>query len=159
MPDAELVHGEVHLGHAQPPHPPDPKVAVALLIEQEGRVLLQQRAMEPRKGLWTFPSGFMNRGEQAERVAEREAMEELGVPVRLTHLLGVYSEPGNPTVLIVYTAVLVQPELPFTLQADEVTAVGYYAPDRLPPLAFAHDSQIVADWLAFTREGQEIMPR
>ena len=86
-------------------------------------------------------------------------MEELGVPVRLTHLLGVYSEPGNPTVLIVYTAVLVQPELPFTLQADEVTAVGYYAPSHLPPLAFAHDSQIVADWLAFTREGQEIMPR
>jgi len=159
MINPELIHGEVHLGHAQQPHPPDPKVAVALLIGQEGRVLLQQRAMEPRKGLWTFPSGFMNRGEQAERVAEREMMEELGVPVRLTHLLGVYSEPGNPTVLIVYTAALVEPDAPFTPQADEIAAIGYFAPDALPPLAFAHDTQIIADWLTFTREGRAVLPR
>jgi len=159
MADPELVQGGLHLGHAQPPHPPDPKVAVALLIGQDGRVLLQQRAMEPRKGLWTFPSGFMDRGEQAERAGEREAMEELGVPVRLTHLLGVYSEPGNPAVLIVYTAALVEPDAPFTPQADEIASVGYFAPDALPPLAFAHDTQIIADWLAFVREGREVLPR
>lgn len=159
MADPELVAGEIHLGHAQTPHPPDPKVAVALLIGQEGRILLQQRAMEPRKGLWTFPSGFANRGEQMERVAEREATEELGVAVRLTRLLGVYSEPGNPAVLIVYTAALAEPGAPFTLQAEEVTAVGYFAPDALPPLAFAHDLQIVRDWMAFMREGREVLPR
>lgn len=137
----------------------DPKVAVALLISRAGRMLLQQRAMEPRAGLWTFPSGYVDRGEQVERAAEREAMEELGVAVRLTHLLGVYSEPGNPVVLIVYVAETATDDPVLTVQAEEVTATGYFAPDELPPLAFDHDPQIIADWLAWTRTGRAAAPR
>ena len=74
----------------------DPKLAAAVIIADERGILLQQRAMEPRRGLWTFPSGYVDRGEQVERAAEREVREELGLSVRLTHLLGIYSEPGNP---------------------------------------------------------------
>lgn len=143
-----------------PPAPPiyrDPKIAVAVIIAQGGRILLQQRAMEPRKGLWTFPSGYVDRGEQAERAAEREVREELGLAVRLTHLLGVYSESGNPVVLIVYTGEC-DAATP-VVQAEEVSAIGYFAPDDLPPLAFDHDPAIIADWLAFATARREVPPR
>ena len=135
----------------------DPKVAVAVIIARDGRILLQQRAMEPRKGLWTFPSGYVDRGEQVERAAEREVCEELGLPVRLTHLLGVYSEPGNPVVLIVYTGEMEDTEP--TVQADEISAIGWFAPGDFPPLAFDHDPAIVTDWQAFVTHGQEVLPR
>lgn len=135
----------------------DPKVAVAVIIARDGRIFLQQRAMEPRKGLWTFASGYVDRGEQVERAAEREVQEELGLPVRLTHLLGVYSEPGNPVVLIVYTGDMAGTEP--TVQADEISAIGWFAADALPPLAFDHDPAIVADWQAFVAHGREVLPR
>ena len=43
-------------------HFADPKVAAAVLIEQEGRVLLVRRANEPLRGLWTLPAGFLEIG-------------------------------------------------------------------------------------------------
>ncbi|HEY8292843.1 MAG TPA: NUDIX hydrolase [Thermomicrobiales bacterium] len=136
----------------------DPKLAAAVIIADERGILLQQRAMEPRRGLWTFPSGYVDRGEQVERAAEREVREELGLPVRLTHLLGVYSEPGNPVVLVVYTGEVRGDATP-TVQEEEISAVGYFRPDDLPPLAFAHDTAIIADWQAFVRDGQEVLPQ
>ena len=136
----------------------DPKVAVAVILADARGILLQQRAMEPRKGLWTFPSGYVDQGEQIERAAEREIREELGLSVALTHLLGVYSEPGNPVVLIVYTgAVPAMADL--VVQEAEIAAIGYFAPDDLPPLAFDHDAQIIADWQAFVRDAREVVPR
>lgn len=136
----------------------DPKVAVAVIIANARGILLQQRAMEPRIGLWTFPSGYVDRGEQVERAAEREVKEELGLPVTLTHLLSVYSEPGNPVVLIVYTGD-VPASLSPVVQETEIAAIGYFAPDNLPPLAFDHDERIIADWQAFVHDGREVIPQ
>jgi 8-oxo-dGTP diphosphatase len=136
----------------------DPKLAAAVIIADERGILLQQRAMEPRRGLWTFPSGYVDRGEQVERAAEREVREELGLAVRLTHLLGVYSEPDNPVVLVVYTGEVRGDARP-TIQEEEISAVGYFRPDDLPPLAFAHDKAIIADWRAFARDGREVLPQ
>jgi ADP-ribose pyrophosphatase YjhB (NUDIX family) len=136
----------------------DPKVAVAVIIADDRGILLQQRAMEPRRGLWTFPSGYVDRGEQVERAAEREVMEELGLAVRLTHLLGVYSEPANPVVLIVYTGEVPADREP-TVQAAEISTFGYFRPADLPPLAFDHDRAIIADWEAFVRSGREVLPK
>lgn len=136
----------------------DPKVAVAVILADARGLLLQQRAMEPRKGLWTFPSGYVDRGEQVERAAEREVEEELGLSVTLTHLLGVYSEPRNPVVLIVYTGAVPEHAEP-VIQEAEIAAIGYFAADDLPPLAFDHDARIIADWQAFVRDAKEIKPR
>ena len=136
----------------------DPKLAAAVIIADERGILLQQRAMEPRRGFWTFPSGYVDRFEQVERAAEREVHEELGLSVRLTHLLGIYSEPGNPVALVVYTGEIIDDIAPI-FQQEEIIAADYFRTDDLPPLAFAHDASIIADWQAFTRDGQEILPR
>ena len=75
----------------------DPKVVVAVAVGHAGRVLLGRRAINPGRGLWSFPGGYVDRGEAVDP-ALRETREETGLAVRLTGLLGVYrARPGGPT--------------------------------------------------------------
>ena len=99
-----------HDGHSWPTCPQcgfvyyrDPKVAVAVITGKEGKVLLGRRNHDPKNGLWTFPSGYVNEGEALEDAAYRETKEETGIEVQLERLLAVYSETGNPVVLVVFT--------------------------------------------------------
>ncbi len=70
-------------------HFDDPKVAAAVLLEQDGRVLLVRRVNEPYRGLWTLPAGFVDAGEDPARAAERECLEETGLSVRVKRVLDV----------------------------------------------------------------------
>ena len=84
----------------------DPKVAVGTLIRNEKQELaLVRRAIEPGYGKWTFPGGYVDRGEPVREAAVREAKEEVGLDVRLDYLLNVYSYPGAP-VIIVFVATM-----------------------------------------------------
>ena len=90
----------------------DPKVAVGTIIADEnGRVLLVRRAIEPGYGLWVFPGGYVDRGEEVRAAAIREAKEEAGLDVRLDGLVNIYSWPGRPLVVIVYAATPVGGEI------------------------------------------------
>jgi len=123
----------------------DPKLAVAVLVIQQGRIVLQRRAIDPGLGRWTFPSGFVERGERVEDAAVREVREEVGLEVRLTQLLGLYSAAGHPVVLAVYLA---EPIGGTLVAGEEVDRVGLFAPSELPDLAFDHDREIIRAWLA-----------
>lgn len=120
----------------------DPKVAAGVLVARGRAVLLVQRNHEPGLGRWSFPSGFVDRGEVVEEAAAREVWEEAGVAVTVTGLLGVFSERGNPVVFVMYEGTAEAEPTP----GPEATAVGYFAPDDLPPLAFAHDYAIIEAW-------------
>jgi 8-oxo-dGTP diphosphatase len=121
----------------------DPKLAVAVVIEQNDAIVLQRRTINPGAGLWTFPSGYVDRGEPVEEAAIREAWEEVGLRVQLEWFLGLYSRPGETVVLAVYVASPVSG----TLQSlDENDAVGYFKADALPDLAFANDQAIIESW-------------
>ncbi len=81
-------------------HFEDPKVAAAVLVEQDARVLLVQRVNEPGQGLWTIPAGFVDAHEDPARAAERECLEETGLVVVVTNCWGwspVASTPTAPT--------------------------------------------------------------
>lgn len=67
----------------------NPKVAAAVLIEKDGRVLLVRRANEPYRGLWTLPAGFVNGNEDPAEAAARECLEETGLSVHVTRVLDV----------------------------------------------------------------------
>lgn len=121
----------------------DPKVAVAAVLEVDGGILLCKRAIEPGLGKWSFPAGFVDRGEELVAALRREIAEETGLQPKLGRLVGVYSEEGNPTVLVVYAAMATG--TPRT--SAEAEEVKVFQPDALPELAFAHDSRIVQDWL------------
>jgi 8-oxo-dGTP diphosphatase len=123
----------------------DPKVAAAVLIEQDGRVLLVRRVNEPFRGLWTLPAGFVNGGEDPAEAAARECLEETGLNVRVTNVLDVISglehERGADFV-IVYHAEVLSGEL---TPADDADAVEWFARDALPPLAFKATQKILLE--------------
>ena len=74
----------------------DPKVAVGTIISAgDGRLVLVRRAIEPGYGLWVFPGGYVDRGEQIIDAAVREAREESGLDVRIDRLVNIYSYPGT----------------------------------------------------------------
>lgn len=123
----------------------DPKVVAAVLIEIENRLMMIRRANEPGLGLWSFPSGYVDRGESVEDAAVREVKEETGLDVSLTGLLGVYSGQGSPVVLMVYTGTVTGGDLSAGHDADEARL---YYPADLPELAFQRDRQIIEQWLS-----------
>src|SRR2546425_3249999 len=89
----------------------DPKLAVGAICRKEGKIVMLRRAIEPAYGKWVFPGGYVDRGESLEDAARREAREEIGVQVRLTRLINVYSYTGRPVVVVVYEAEVVGGEI------------------------------------------------
>ena len=126
----------------------NPRVVASVIIEHGGRVLLQQRAMEPGKGLWTFPGGFLEVGERPEEGAVREAKEEVGLDVTLDGLHGVYSRPHVGIVLVVYRGTSTSDAA--VVGDYESTAVRWYAVDDIPwpDLAFDTTTAALKDWIA-----------
>lgn len=122
----------------------DPKLAVTVVIERDGRVLLGKRAAWTRSpGKWSFPAGFVERGEVVEDAAIREVREEVGLAIEVGPVLGVLSEPGDPVVLLVYPAITAAGA---PVAGDDLTELGWFAPDGLPDLAFDHDHDILRLW-------------
>lgn len=121
----------------------DPKLAVVVVASEESRILMVKRDIEPMIGRWSFPSGYVDRGEVVEEAAIREVREETNVEVALDSLLGVYSREGAPVVLVAYSASIVGGS---PSAGDEAQAVKLFPADDLPPLPFPSDPEIIADW-------------
>ena len=122
----------------------DPKLAAAVLIVRDGQVLLGRRGPgASAAGRWSFPAGFVERGEPVEAAAIRETREEVGLTVSLGPLLGLYSAAGETVVLAVYTA---NDSTGDPVAADDLDAVGWFPLTALPELAFPHDARILTDW-------------
>jgi 8-oxo-dGTP diphosphatase len=114
----------------------DPKVAAAVLIEEEGRVLLVRRLNEPFRGLWTLPAGFVNGGEDPAEAAARECLEETGLSVRVNRVLDVIAgreHERGADFIIVYDAAIISGEL---IPADDADAAEWFPRNALPELAF-----------------------
>lgn len=116
----------------------DPKVGVGVLIMREGKILLVRRTMMPERGKWSIPAGFLDRGEDPQKVAVRETFEETNLRVAIEGLLDVYYNPpsgqGGASVFILYEGRLLGGELE---AGDDADAAGFFALDQLPELAFA----------------------
>jgi ADP-ribose pyrophosphatase YjhB (NUDIX family) len=81
-------------------------VAGSVAVDAEGKVLLCRRAIDPRKGFWTLPAGFMEEGESVEEAALREAREEAMADLQLDGLLALYSIPRISQVQVMFRAKL-----------------------------------------------------
>jgi ADP-ribose pyrophosphatase YjhB (NUDIX family) len=82
----------------------NPKIVTGAVVHRDGQVLLCRRAIDPRKGYWTLPAGFLEEGEAVEAGAAREAMEEAGAQLTLEGLLAVYSVPRISQVQLIFSA-------------------------------------------------------
>jgi len=123
----------------------DHKVAAGVLVEHEGQVLLVRRAVNPRRGTWSFPAGFVECDEEPAEAAVRECREETGLEVEVTGILDVIGpEPdGAASIVVVYRARPVGGELQ---AGDDVDRVAFFAPDALPPLAFRATRVALDKW-------------
>jgi 8-oxo-dGTP pyrophosphatase MutT (NUDIX family) len=75
------------------PKPTSRKPSVSVLVRDDaGRVLLLQR---PDNGLWTIPTGGVKKGETVPKAAVRECLEETGLEVEITGIVGVFSTPDH----------------------------------------------------------------
>src|SRR3990172_7717913 len=110
----------------------DPKVAAAVLIEQDGRVLLARRINEPFRGLWTLPAGFVDAREDPAEAAARECLEETGLNVRVTRVLDIISgreHPRGADFIIIYLAEVIDGELK---PDDDADAAEWFGRGDLP---------------------------
>lgn len=124
----------------------DPKLAVAVLIARDGSILLGRRGPGTREpGKWSFPAGFVERGERVEDAAVREAREETGLDIELGPLVGLFSSSGEAVVLAVYAAAAISGE---PGAGDDLTELAWFPLATLPELAFPRDIQIIEAWQA-----------
>jgi ADP-ribose pyrophosphatase YjhB (NUDIX family) len=129
----------------------DPKVAVGVVVEQDGKLLLTKRNHEPKMGEWSFPSGYVESGEKLEDAAVRETKEETGLDIQIDALLGVYSETGSRVVFVAYAGLVTGGE---PQPGDEAEAVAFFLPEELPPPAFPHDPDIIRRWHIYRKARQ-----
>lgn len=121
----------------------DPKVAAAVLVEVDHRVLLTRRINEPYQGLWSLPAGFIDALEAPTQAAIRECLEETGLEVRITGLIDVVAgreHPRGADFVIVYRAEMIGGQLTAGDDADQAEFFPY---NELPPLAFRVTKKIL----------------
>jgi 8-oxo-dGTP diphosphatase len=114
----------------------DPKVAAGVLVEDEDRVLLVRRLNEPGRGLWSFPAGFVDAGEDPACAAGRECLEETGLQVEVLDLLAVIGgreHDRGADIVIVYRARITGGSLS---AGDDADLAAFFPRSDLPPLAF-----------------------
>lgn len=125
-------------------HFADPKVAAAVLLEEDSRVLLVRRVNEPFRGKWTLPAGFVDAGEDPARAAERECLEETGLTIHATRVLDIIAgreHPRGADFIIVYEGHILDGKL---RAADDADQAGWFARGELPPLAFRATRKMLA---------------
>lgn len=122
----------------------DPKVSACTIPYRNGRVVMVRRAINPGRGLWVYPGGYMDQGETVEEAAIRETLEEVNLKVRLTGLVGVYSY-RSPVVVIVYASEVTGGELRIDKESMEA---GWFAESEIPwdQLAFPSTRDALSDF-------------
>lgn len=133
-----------HCGGAISTRNPFPTVDVIVLRPNHGVLLIKRR--NPPYG-WALPGGFIDYGESAEQAAVREAFEETGLDVRLTGLLGVYSDPRRDPRFHTLSVVFMAESDPnvWPRAGDDAGDVRFFPLDALPEMAFDH-RKIIDDY-------------
>jgi ADP-ribose pyrophosphatase YjhB (NUDIX family) len=101
----------------------NPKIVVGAVCTWADTILLCRRAINPRKGFWTLPAGYLEERETTEAGAAREAWEEARARIELDGVLGIYSIPRLSQVQIIYRARLLAPDVE---AGPESEAVGLF---------------------------------
>ena len=143
------------MGPARPEDAPlsarNPLPTADVLIEVGDRIVLVRRKHPPDG--WAIPGGFVEAGETVESAAVREALEETGLRVTLTALLGVYSDPGRDPRHHTISTVYVGRAEGIPLGGDDAAEARLFGEADLPsPIAFDH-AKILADYFRYKKTG------
>jgi ADP-ribose pyrophosphatase YjhB (NUDIX family) len=129
--------------------------ASAIIVDEQGRVLLARRNNDPGAGLWDLLGGFIEEGEEALVALHREIEEETALEIEPLEFLGAYpdryGDEGIYTLNLYWSARVTGGEL--DIEEDELAEVRWFAPDELPPeddFAFANTFRALQAWRSGT---------
>ncbi|MCG2775444.1 MAG: NUDIX hydrolase [Desulfobacterales bacterium] len=133
----------------------DPKVVACSILEMDSKIVLLRRGINPQKGKWVMPGGYVDRGEEVKAAAIRETEEECGVKTRINMLLGAYSYSGQVPVVLVYVAQYVSGDL---ISGDETLEAKLFSEKQTPwaNLAFQSTVDALKDYYAIKNKGGKI---
>lgn len=124
----------------------------AIVEDDDGRILLGRRAIEPYVGLWDTPGGYLEEHEHPLDGLRRELLEETGLTVEPVRFLGIWmdtygsSPDANSTLSLFWTVHIVAGE---PVPADDVAELRWFSADELPAaagLAFTLLPSVFASW-------------
>ena len=129
------------------------------------QVLLIERGIEPYKGHWAFPGGFLKMDETAEEGAKRELKEETGLADAYIQQLHTFSNPDrDPRERVITIAYYALVKIQEVKGGDDAASARWFPVDEIPPLAFDHDyilrmaTQRLREQIHFQPIGFELLP-
>ena len=139
-------------------HYQNPKIVAGAICTWGDKILLAKRAIEPRKGFWTLPAGYMELGETTEQAAEREAREEACATIEIERLLAMYSVARIGQVQIMYRARLVNDDIAPGVESEAVALLDWADipwdqlafPTVVWALAHFHDARGKTDFATYS---------
>jgi len=124
-----------------------PKLTVDGVVIKDIKILLIKRKRQPFKGKWALPGGFVEYGEKTEDATVREVLEETGLKTKISHLVGVYSDPDRDprghTITIVYNLEISGGKME---SSGDACDINFFNVNKLPQLSFDHNS-IIQDFI------------
>ncbi len=129
----------------------DPKVGASVLVEHDNKILLVKRGIQPNKGKWCLPGGFVEFDESPENAAIRECKEETNLDVKIEKLLGIYpyiNDLRGPGILIAYKVKIIG-DVKELKPGDDAEVARFFSPYELPPMeeiAFRTNREIILNW-------------
>jgi ADP-ribose pyrophosphatase len=128
------------------------KPCASALVVRDGRVLLSKRAVDPLKGHWDVPGGFLEAGEDPEAGAVRELLEETGLRIQTRGLLGMWIDrygDGPDSVFTLNIYYLADAPEGEPRAEDDVEELRWFLPAEIPEeLAFPHVRDVLDRWQA-----------
>ncbi len=130
------------------------KVSAAVRIVKDNKVLLIQRAIEPWKGAWHMPAGYLEVDEEPEECAAREAREETGYEVKVGELTGIYTYADDPRgngIVLLYSGEIIGGAV---RKNQEMLQVGFFSPEEAKYLdkAGSGSARQIEDWIRQVKE-------
>ena len=131
----------------------DPKVAVIGFVTVGDEILLIRRGVEPAKGQWALPGGYMDAGEMPRGALSRELREEVGIDVHPGEFLDIFPFAKTSRIaggiVIAYRVDLACDTPPDVQHQDDVDAAEWFSMDRLPKqIAFESSQELIRRWRA-----------
>ena len=115
----------------------NPKIVTGSVCCYEDKILLCKRAIDPQKGLWTLPAGYLEVNETIEEGAIREAYEEAFAKIEIKNLLATYSLKHISQIQIIFEANLINSNIKAGIESLEV---GLFTWDKVPWNQLAFES-------------------
>ncbi len=126
---------------------PVPASALVVVDDKEA-ILLVRRSVDPKKGLWCLPGGFMELGETPEECALRELVEETGLTGKIHDFMGVTVSRSDLYASVLLMGYIVRSFSGELCPGDDAEQAAFFAPDALPELAFDSHRRFVRIFLA-----------